>query len=135
MDAKYKDAMLRSGNSNTVINGNKVESVPSWQSRNGLTIRASRMSFSALSSYTGETFADAFNTINPSASGASGLVPSYHLVDFNSRVTINSMLQLRLNVNNVFNKSYFTKRPQFYPGPGIWPSDARSFSATLGFKY
>ncbi|WP_449435903.1 hypothetical protein [Pedobacter steynii] len=39
-----------------------------------------------------------------------------------------------LNVSNAFDKHYFTKRPQFYPGPGIWPSDGRTFSATVSLN-
>lgn len=36
MDARYKNAIIRSGNTNIDITGNKVESVPTWISRNGL---------------------------------------------------------------------------------------------------
>lgn len=134
MNAQYKNAVLRSGNTNIPINGNKVESVPAWQSRNGATLKLNKVSLSALHSYTAASFADAFNTIIPSTTGSSGLVPSYHLFDFNTKFGLSSNLQLRLNVNNVFNKQYFTKRPQFYPGPGIWPSDGRTYSATVGFR-
>ncbi|MES2874160.1 MAG: TonB-dependent receptor [Bacteroidota bacterium] len=133
MNGIYKTARLRSGKGNITVSGNKIESVPSWQSRNGVTLKFNKISLSALHSYTGETFADAFNTAIPSATGAAGLVPSYHLVDFNGKINISSTINLRLNVNNAFDKEYFTKRPQFYPGPGIWPSDGRTYSATLGF--
>lgn len=37
-------------------------------------------------------------------------------------------------INNAANKHYFTKRPTFYPGPGIWPSDGRCVNVSLGFK-
>ncbi|MES2873595.1 MAG: TonB-dependent receptor [Bacteroidota bacterium] len=133
MNGVYKNAVLRSGKENIAINGNKIESVPSWQSRNGITLKLNKLSLSALHSYTAESFADAFNTITPTATGSAGLVPSYHLFDFNGKVSISSKLQLRLNLNNAFDKKYFTKRPQFYPGPGIWPSDGRTYSATLSF--
>lgn len=133
MNGVYRNAVLRSGKANISVHGNKVESIPSWQSRNGLTLKLSKISLSALHSYTAESFADAFNTVKPSATGSAGLVPSYHLFDFNGKIGISSQLQLRLNLNNAFDKKYFTKRPQFYPGPGIWPSDGRTYSATLGF--
>ena len=134
MNAVYKDAFLRSGNQNISIDGNKVESVPSWQSRNGLTLKLEKVSISALHSYTAESFADAFNTVAASATGSTGVVPSYNLFDFNGSFNFSSRYQLRLNVNNAFNKQYFTKRPQFYPGPGIWPSDNRTYSVTVGFR-
>lgn len=133
MNGVYRNANLRSGKANIVIDGNKIESVPSLQSRNGITLKLNKLSLSALHSYTAETFADAFNTVIPSATGSAGLVPSYHLFDFNGKINISSKINLRLNLNNAFNKQYFTKRPQFYPGPGIWPSDGRTYSATLGF--
>ncbi len=134
MDAKYINASVRSGNSNVNIEGNRVESAPEWQSRNGVTLRFPALSLSLLSSYTGKTFADALNSVVPSSSGATGIVPSYHILDFNAKINLSKMINARFNVNNAFNKSYFTKRPQFYPGPGIWPSDARSYSLTLGIR-
>ena len=134
MNGVYKNASLRSGKTNLPIDGNKIESVPSWQSRNGLTLKLNKISLSALHSYTAKSFADAFNTVTPSSTGSTGLVPSYHLFDFNGKISLSSKLQLRLNLNNAFDKKYFTKRPQFYPGPGIWPSDGRTYSATLGLK-
>ena len=133
MNGVYQNATLRSGNKNISVSGNKVESVPAWQSRNGITYKLNHISFSALHSYTAKSFADAFNTITPSATGSVGLVPAYNLFDFNGKINLTSRFQVRLNVNNAFDKKYFTKRPQFYPGPGIWPSDDRTYSATLGF--
>lgn len=135
MNARYQNAALRSGSGNITINGNRVESVPAWQSRNGLTLRTGTVSFSTLYSYTGKTFADAFNAITPSSTGASGLVPAYHLIDFNARARLSKNIQLRINLNNALDKKYFTKRPQFYPGPGIWSSDGRTVSATVGFTW
>lgn len=134
MNAKYQNAVVRSGTSNISIDGNKVESVPEWQSRNGFTFRVKRISLSALHSYTAKSFADALNSVTPTASGSAGLVPAYHLFDLNGKINFTRRFQLRLNLNNAFDKKYFTKRPQFYPGPGIWSSDGRTFSASLGIK-
>jgi len=134
MDARYKAAMLRSGNINVSIEGKKVESVPEWQSKNGATIKWRKTSLSVLHSYTAKSYADAFNTVLPTATGSAGLVPSYNLFDLNTRTYLNSRFQLGLNLNNAFDKSYFTKRPQFYPGPGIWPSDGRTVSMTISAK-
>lgn len=134
MDAKYKNATLRSGNKNVSIDGNKVESVPQWQSRNGVTLRIKRSSMSVLHSYTAKSFADAFNSTIPTPTGSAGLVPSYNLFDFNANTAITKYLHLGFNLNNAFDKHYFTKRPQFYPGPGVWPSDGRTFSVTLAAR-
>jgi Fe(3+) dicitrate transport protein len=134
MDARYQNAIIKSGNENVSIGGNKVESVPDWITRDGFTVRYSIVSFSALYSYTSASFADALNAVLPSASGATGLVPSYQLLDFNIGFKLNEKVKLQLNVNNALNEHYFTKRPQFYPGPGIWPSDGRTFSGTVSIK-
>ncbi|MBK9720112.1 MAG: TonB-dependent receptor [Saprospiraceae bacterium] len=134
MDAKYKDAVIRSGNDNISVDGNKVESVPEWISRNGFTFKYSKLSLTALSSFTSESFADALNTVQPTLNGASGLVPSYHILDLNLTMVFTENLKVQLNGNNILDAHYFTKRPQFYPGPGIWPSDGRTFSLTVGYS-
>ena len=41
-------------------------------------------------------------------------------------------LTIKFNANNVTDRQYFTKRPLFYPGPGVWPSDGRSFNVSVG---
>lgn len=134
MEARYQNATIKSGNENVSVSGNKVESVPSWISRNGFTIKYSVVSFSALYSYTSESFADALNTVIPSASGAKGLVPAYQLLDLNLAIQLTGIIKLQVNANNVLDAHYFTKRPQFYPGPGIWSSDGRTFSGTVSIK-
>jgi hypothetical protein len=39
---------------------------------------------------------------------------------------------LRFGLNNLTDKQYFTKRPLFYPGPGVWSSDGRGFVFGIG---
>ena len=134
MGARYQDATVKSGKENVSVSGNKVESVPLWITRNGFTLNYSVVSFSALYSYTSESFADALNTVTPSASAATGLVPSYQLIDLNLTFRLTDKIKFQINANNILNESYFTKRPQFYPGPGIWPSDGRTFSGTVSLK-
>lgn len=134
MDAHYQDAKIKSGNNNLDIGGNTVESVPRWIMRNGMTYRYSIASITLLSSYTSESFADAFNAIEPNSTGSTGLVPSYHILDLNISLDLTENFRLQLNGNNILDKQYFTKRPQFYPGPGIWPSDGRTFSATVSMR-
>lgn len=131
MDARYQHATIRSGNTNVNIHGNQVESAPSWISRNGCTVQYASFKFSALYSYTSDSFADALNVVSPSPSGSTGLVPAYGLLDLSVIVTLSDYVVLQLNASNVSDRQYFTKRPQFYPGPGIWPSDGRTLSGTV----
>lgn len=132
LQARYKDAVVKSGNQNINIDGNKVESAPDIITRNGAAIRYRKFSFSALLSCTGESFADALNTVEPAkATGAVGLVPSYALLDLNASFRFSKNLEARINVSNVTDKQYFTKRPTFYPGPGVWPSEGRNGSVSF----
>ncbi|HEY1054179.1 MAG TPA: TonB-dependent receptor, partial [Emticicia sp.] len=134
MDARYQDAAVRVGDKNVSVKGNKVESVPRWISRNGLTFRYTKLSITALYSYTAKSYADALNTIKPNATGTVGLVPSYGLLDINATYRVTRTMTIKLNINNLTNEQYFTKRPTFYPGPGIWSSDGRSVNVTVGLK-
>ena len=130
--ARYTDAQVKSGTSNISIKGNKVESAPDIISRNGVTLRYQKISWSVLYSYTAESFADPLNTLQPAkATGAVGLVPAYGIADMNISVRFLKNLELKVNVNNFTNQQYFTKRPTLYPGPGVWPSDGRNASITV----
>jgi Fe(3+) dicitrate transport protein len=135
INANYFDATIRSNNLNININGNTVESVPKWISRNGVSYKTTLGSISILYSYTASSFADALNSITPNATASSGKVPSYQLIDLNLTIPISNTIKFQLNANNVFDKQYFTKRPQFYPGPGIWPSDGRTVSCSISLKF
>lgn len=134
MNARYQNASIRNGTTNVSIAGNYVESAPEWISRNGMTIRFRQYSISGLYSYVAKSYADALNTEKPSANGAVGAVPAYSLLDFVADWKISKSLLLKSSINNALDLSYFTKRPMFYPGPGIWPSDGRSFQLSLQVK-
>ncbi|UHG90047.1 TonB-dependent receptor family protein [Spirosoma oryzicola] len=131
-NARYLNGQVSAGTENRTVKGNQVESAPRWTSRNGVTARYGSASLTLQYSYVSETFSDALNTPTASANGAVGPVPSYALVDLNGTWRIGRQLTLRGSVNNLLNKQYFTKRPTFYPGPGVWPSDGRSAVLTVG---
>lgn len=135
MEAKYLKAEIRSGEKNINIEGNFVESTPQVISRNGLTFRFRKLSVTSLFSYTAKSYADALNTLKPTTNGSVGLVPSYGILDFNTTYRISSKFLLKFNLNNATDKQYFTKRPQFYPGPGIWASDGRGFYLTVSTRF
>jgi Fe(3+) dicitrate transport protein len=135
MDARYQDARIKVGNINKDITNNKVESTPSIISRSGITFYYSKFQLSFLANYVSESYADALNTELPNQSGAIGKVPSYFIADLNSSFKYSETIKLGFNISNLFDKSYFTKRPLFYPGPGIWPSDGRSFNLTFFYLF
>jgi len=131
MDGRYRKALVKSGNDNINIDGNKVESSPDVISRNGLTFKWRRISITALYSYTSKTYADALNTVEPPVTGAVGLVPAYGLLDLSTGLRVFKGLDMKINLNNALDKQYFTKRPSFYPGPGIWPSEGRNVNVSF----
>jgi len=133
-DAKYLgDSVRYSAKENRSIKGKRVESTPQWISRNGLNLKYKTLSMSLLYSYTAESFADPLNTEAPNATGAVGIVPAYGILDLNATYRVNNLV-FRMALNNLTDEHYFTKRPTFYPGPGIWSSDGRSVVLTVGIK-
>jgi len=135
----YFDGVYTRGNAvvkgeNKDITGNRLETVPRWMSRNGLQLWAGNFSATAQYSFVDKSFADALNTVKPSANGAVGVVPAYGVLDFNASMRFAEKYMLRLSVNNITDEQYFTKRPTIYPGPGIWSSDGRSVVVTFGVK-
>lgn len=136
MDGRYLNGTAKAGNINIPLEGNKIESVPDWNLRNGIQFIHKTVQLSLLHSFVSKSFADPLNTIVPPESTAAvGIVPSYTLLDMNASVTIKSGFIVKLSLNNMCNRQYFTKRPMFYPGPGIWPSDGRNFTITTILKW
>ncbi|GAB4030717.1 TonB-dependent receptor family protein [Spirosoma jeollabukense] len=131
-NARYINGHVSTGTDNRAVTGNQVESAPRWTSRNGLTARYGSASLTLQYSYVAQTFSDALNTPTPSANGAIGPVPAYSLWDLNGTWRIKRGLTVRGSINNLLNAQYFTKRPTFYPGPGVWSSDGRSAVLTVG---
>ena len=132
MHARYTKAIIKSGNNNVDVSGNKVESAPDFISRNGIVFRYRGFALSALYSYTGKTFADALNTVQPlKTTGAVGLVPAYGLLDMNISLRLTGNIEIRASISNITDQQYFTKRPTFYPGPGVWPSDGRNSTVSI----
>ncbi|MEY3415979.1 MAG: hypothetical protein RL060_90, partial [Bacteroidota bacterium] len=60
-------------------------------------------------------------------------IPEYEILDFSMSYEY-KIFKLEGSINNVTNSMYFTRRATGYPGPGILPSDGRSFYVTLQVK-
>jgi Fe(3+) dicitrate transport protein len=134
MKGIYNNVSLASGGQNFDVSGHEVESVPRWISRNGFNFGYKTFRLSLLYSFVDKTFSDPANTITPTPDGAKGIVPAYGIWDVNISVRSSDLFIFRAGINNLFDKQYFTKRPLFYPGPGIWSSDGRSLVVSVGIK-
>lgn len=133
INARYTSGRIAVNGVNEDMKGKWVETTPRWITRNGAQLRYRSVSATIQYSYTGQSYADARNTITPNNSGTVGLVPGYGLVDCNITWRFAKNYNIKLLMNNVFNKQYFTERPPFFPGPGgLYPSDGRSLILSVG---
>jgi Fe(3+) dicitrate transport protein len=138
-DAAYRGGTVvdgGAGGANRALRGNRVEGVPASIVRSGLTAAGGgaglpRWSATLLASRTAASYADPHNTAAPTANGARGRVPAYTLVDLDGAVEVAPWLRVGAGVSNALDARYFTKRPTFYPGPGVWPSDGRAVRVSL----
>jgi Fe(3+) dicitrate transport protein len=134
MNARYTDAVFSSGGKNYDVSGNSLESAPVLTSRNGVRLSYRMVNLSLQYSYVSETYSDPLNTLKPVPNGSRGLVPAYGLWDLDLSAQLLPGLRLKMGVNNLTDLQYFTKRPVFYPDPGVWPSDGRNIYATIAIK-
>ena len=112
------------GGEESVFTGNRVELVPRYTVRTGLSWQVKRFKTGAMYSLSGEQYSDATNaTFTPS--GVDGEIPAYAIFDAFASYEWKSW-SFSLSANNLMNSSYFTRRATGYPGPGIIPSDGRT---------
>ncbi len=114
------------------FDGNRVELVPQIIFRGGLTFERKQLKVSYQYSYTDDQYSDATNAgFTPNA--VFGIVPEYEIMDLSASYRFKKIV-VETGINNLANKSYFTRRASGYPGPGIIPSDPRNYYLTLGIK-
>ena len=126
-----KGTYVRSDESS--ILGNRVEYNPDMNLKFGLQYQYKSFTSSLLYSYTSSQFADAQNTISPTQNALFGEIPSYSVVDWSAKYDKEKFL-IEVGVNNLLDRSYFTRRATGYPGPGIIPSDKRNYYLCLQIK-
>ena len=114
------------------VEGNDVELVPPLNFKTGLAIEWKELTASYQFAYVGEHFSDASNAVR-TASAIEGIIPAYHVMDLSLSYQY-KRFKLETGINNLSNNFYFTRRATGYPGPGIIPSDGRSFYVTLEVK-
>ena len=85
-------------------------------------------------SYTGKVYADAGNTEMPTANGQAGVIPAWTVWDASAGYTYKERYELKVNLSNLFDDRYFTRRSGGYPGPGLLPGEARTLIVTVGMK-
>lgn len=131
--ARYTNAQINKSGTNTNVTGNRVENVPDWMNKTGITLQHNHVTTTFQYSHTGKSFNDAFNT-TASADGITGLIPAYHVWDWSINWLFAKGLHVSGGVNNFTDEKYFNRRITMYPGPGILPADGRTFYITFGLK-
>ncbi|MBJ7427714.1 MAG: TonB-dependent receptor [Bacteroidia bacterium] len=114
------------------IENKKVEMAPPLMLRGGLTYKYQKFSCTFQGNYVTEHYTDATNAVRVTGA-VNGIIPTYQVFDF-SLGYVYKKFTIESSCNNVFNALYFTRRAESYPGPGIIPSDGRSFYITLGIR-
>lgn len=136
-DARYNNfkavTIVNNMLSETNYKNRKVEYAPANILRAGISYSYKGFSSSVQFSHTGQSFTDANNTKTPSANGQNGSIPSYSIIDLTAGYKHNSGLSVKVGVNNIENKNYFTRRAGGYPGPGVLPAEGRTYFFTLGY--
>ncbi len=117
---------------NTAVDGNLVEMVPPFILRTGSSVKIKQFSIAAQYAISAKHFTDATNAVR-TPTAIEGIIPTYSVVDLSARYTYKK-ITFEGSCNNVFNKKYFTRRAESYPGPGIIPADGRGFYMTIQLK-
>lgn len=118
------------------IEGNKVEFVPLLNTKTGTTVGYKNFKISLQCTYLSSQFTDSNNSTtneNDNTYGIFGEIPSYYVADLSASYSW-KFLKLEAGINNFTNNYYFTRRATGYPGPGILPSEPRTFYTTLQIK-
>lgn len=132
--ALTKSVYLESEENN--VAGNQVEFIPFLNLKTGVSFGwknlLTSLQYTAISKqYTDVTNSSYDPTNNKSVIGA---IPSYDIFDFSNSYKFSKHLMLEAGINNLLDKSYFTRRATGYPGPGIIPAQPRYYYLTLEIK-
>ena len=105
--------------------GKRVEAAAKIINRAGVIFNNKQFSTTMQINYTGDAYGDASN-VKTSNDPVAGYIPAYTVLDLSATYRIKKYA-VRAGLNNLTGKSYFTRRTDEYPGPGIIPSVGRSF--------
>ncbi len=139
INATYQDFKTTTVSNGQIVEGNlkgkHVENAPQYIHRFGVTYAKKGLSLTWQLSSVGEAYADASNTVKPNAAATSGLIPAYTVQDLSGSFKFLKHYNLKAGVNNLTDVRYFTRRSGGYPGPGLLPSDGRTWYVSAGLKF
>jgi Fe(3+) dicitrate transport protein len=130
----YTNAKYSGDHKDASTKGKFVENAPQNIFRGGVTFGYKELLFTTQLSSVSATFSDANNTETPTANAQNGIIPSYTVTDITAAYKLVKGIKIKAGVNNVFDKTYFTRRAGGYPGPGALPADGRTFFVSVWAK-
>ena len=120
------------------VEGKRVEFIPTFNLKTGINAGYRNFLASVQFTYLSEQFTDVENSRVPAAGdareGVIGEIPAYSILDLSLSYAYKKW-RIETGINNLLDNDYFTRRATGYPGPGIIPSDPRTFYFTLGLKF
>ena len=137
VNAAFTSSRYLASEDNNVV-GKRVEFIPQTNLKLGLKGGYKKLVASLQYTHLSEQFTDVENsavaTEGDLREGIIGLIPAYQILDFSLSYQY-QRYTFEAGCNNLANEIYFTRRATGYPGPGIIPSDPRSFYLSLGVKF
>jgi Fe(3+) dicitrate transport protein len=125
----YIDAKYTSGE----FKGKRVEAAANTINRIGVIFNSKNFSTTFQVNSVGDAYGDASN-VKTSDDPIAGYIPAYTVLDLSATYKYKNYA-IKFGSNNLTDKSYFTRRADEYPGPGIIPSVGRSFYIGLSAKF
>ena len=125
----YIDARYTSGE----FKDKRVEAAAKTINRVGLIFSNKQFSSTFQVNSVGDAYGDASN-VKMSDDPIAGYIPAYTVLDISATYKIKNFA-IKFGVNNLTDKSYFTRRTDEYPGPGIIPAIGRSFYAGVSATF
>jgi len=122
---------------NNVV-GKKVEFIPDVNLKTGVTYAYKDLELAYQFSFLSEQFTDVQNSAATASGdkreGIIGEIPAYAISDLSLAYQVGDF-KFSTGINNLLNENYYTRRATGYPGPGIIPSEGRSYYLTVTYKW
>jgi len=134
----YNDAKYLNGKSGKAdLTGKTLEDAPQYISRSGINGTVKNISATFYYSAVGGSWSDANNTAATEKNPSVGYVSPYQVMDFAMSYKFQDNYNIRIGINNLTDKKYFTRRTEtlVYLGKGVLPGDGRSIYVTLGARF
>ncbi len=125
----YINATYTSGE----FKGNRVETATKYINRIGVIFNTRPLSTTFQINSIGDAYGDASN-VKYSDNPIAGYIPAYTVMDLSGSYKIKNY-SIKAGINNLTDKSYFTRRTDEYPGPGIIPAVGRSIYVGFSAKF